>query len=83
MWLGEAHSREAWNHTAALMALIANCHRDPKKGRAFRATDFHPSARREDKGLLVTKENIGLMKDAFNKGFKKRSSKTERKDGAR
>ena len=83
MWLAEAHSREAWNHTAGLMAMIANCHRDPKKGRAYRATFFHPFARRQDKGLLVTKENIGLMKEAFlNSGFKKRN-KPQEKDGAR
>jgi hypothetical protein len=29
-----------WSQTAALMALTANCHRDPKK-RAYRPEDFY------------------------------------------
>jgi hypothetical protein len=42
--MAEGRQREAWNHTAALMALLANCHRDPKRSRAFRPDDFHPMA---------------------------------------
>jgi len=31
---------------SALMALLANCHRDPKKTRAFKPADFDPFAKR-------------------------------------
>lgn len=31
---------------SALLALVANCHRDPKKTRALRPADFDPFARR-------------------------------------
>jgi hypothetical protein len=31
-----------WNHTAALMALLANCHRDPRRHRPYQPADFHP-----------------------------------------
>jgi hypothetical protein len=41
----EARVRDAWSRTAAAMALVANCHRDPKKTRAYRPSDFrsHPT----------------------------------------
>ena len=38
----EGYEAQAWNHTASLMALLANANRDPKKTRAFKMTDFHP-----------------------------------------
>ncbi len=41
VWMVEAGRREAWNHTASLMALMANCHRGPKQ-KPFNAQDFHP-----------------------------------------
>lgn len=42
--MAEARQREQWNHTAALLALLANCHRDPRRSRAFTLNDFHPLA---------------------------------------
>ena len=43
--MADAASRDRWNHTASLLALITNCHRDPKKARAARPRDFHPHAK--------------------------------------
>jgi hypothetical protein len=40
--MAEARSRERWDHTASVMALLANLHRDPRKSRVFRPEDFHP-----------------------------------------
>ena len=40
--MAEARRRDAWERTAALMALLANCHRDPKKTPAFKVSDFDP-----------------------------------------
>jgi len=37
-----ARQQDAWNHTASVLAMLANVNRDPKKGRAFKPTDFHP-----------------------------------------
>lgn len=42
VWLAEARQRDQWNHTASVMALIANVNRDPKKGRPAKPDDFHP-----------------------------------------
>jgi hypothetical protein len=38
--MASARNRAEWQRTATLMALIANCHRDPKKTRAFAPEDF-------------------------------------------
>ena len=40
--MAQARQQDNWNHTAALLAMLANANRDPKKGRAFKPTDFHP-----------------------------------------
>lgn len=42
-WMHDARARSEWNHTAALMCLIANAHAGGK--RKFRVEDFHPMSR--------------------------------------
>lgn len=42
--MAEARSQVQWHHTAALLALIANCHRDPRRHRAYEPSDFMPAA---------------------------------------
>jgi hypothetical protein len=41
--MDDARRSAEWDHTASLMALIANCHRDPKRSPIVPA-DFHPFA---------------------------------------
>lgn len=41
--MAEARDRSDWQRTAALMALIANCHRDSRRQRPFRPEDFLPT----------------------------------------
>ena len=43
--MAEARRREEWGRTSAVMALVANVNRDPKKTRAFKPGDFDPTAR--------------------------------------
>jgi len=59
--------REAWNHTAAVLAMIANVNRDPKKHRVFRPDDFNPYAGggRWKQGTAITTDNIRILKKAF------------------
>lgn len=40
--MAEAHRRDAWGRTSAMMALLANCHRDPKRARPFVPAYFDP-----------------------------------------
>jgi hypothetical protein len=64
------HTRqqETWNHTASLLAMLANVNREPKKGRAFKPADFHPmptptKAQRAEAPPL--KGDIGMLKTVF------------------
>ena len=61
----QARQRDAWNHTASVMALLANVNRDPKKGRPFKPADFHPSPSKKakrKKGIPLTVDNIKMLK---------------------
>jgi hypothetical protein len=61
--MAEARSRQAWNHTSALLAMLANVHRDVKRTRAFKPADFHPHRRGEKQ--IVPKVGIGVLKQVF------------------
>jgi hypothetical protein len=61
--MSQSRTQEQWNHTAALLAMLANVNRDPKKGRAFRPLDFHPSQTRSAQKPL--KADITLLKSVF------------------
>ena len=71
--MAEGHSLAAWGHTAAVLAMLANCHRDPKKTRAFRPSDFLPadrhgnarSGRQSEEVIEIDESNIGLLRQAF------------------
>jgi hypothetical protein len=62
--MAEARVRDEWRRTAALMALIANCNRDPKRTKAFRPADFDPF-RKPDRPISV---GIDILKDVFIDG---------------
>ncbi|MCB9838201.1 MAG: hypothetical protein H6813_02585 [Phycisphaeraceae bacterium] len=55
--MAEARQRSEWGRTSTLLALIANAHRDAKKTRAFKPSDFDPFARRE---RTTTNDMAGL-----------------------
>lgn len=59
--MADARSRDEWSRTSSLMALLANCHRDPRKSRALTPRDFDPFAASETKVTV----GIGVLKDVF------------------
>ncbi|HEY1068411.1 MAG TPA: hypothetical protein VGE52_19970 [Pirellulales bacterium] len=61
--MAEGRTREAWNHTSALLALLANIHRDPKKTSPFKPADFHPSVKRAT--AAPVKVGIRVLKQVF------------------
>jgi len=65
LWMAEGHGRDEWGRMSVLCALIGNAHRDPKKGRAFKPSDFDPFGREPDEVIEVNHENIGTLKQAF------------------
>jgi len=62
--MAEAREKSEWARASALLALIANAHRDPKKGRVFRPNDFDPFAQRSREG----KADITVLRDVFIEG---------------
>ena len=62
--MAEAKSREAWAHTSVMLALTANCHRDPKKTRPFTPADFNPHERGRRKATASTTD-ITILKQVF------------------
>ena len=66
--MAEGRDRAQWRHTSAVMALVANVNRDPKKGRPFEPADFDPHSNDEKipKDVIeVTPETIPEFKKAF------------------
>ncbi len=62
--MAEARSRERWSHTSAVLALLANCHRDPrKKPTPYQPADFNPYQRRRERP--VRKASIQVLKQVF------------------
>lgn len=59
--MAEQRDRRNWQMTSAAMALLANCHRDPKRRGPYRASDFDPYARKA-KARTVP---ITVLKDVF------------------
>lgn len=59
--MAEGRQRSEWARNAALMALIANTQRDPKKSRAFRPGDFDPFSG----SAPAAKVDVGVLKTVF------------------
>ena len=68
--MADFRNREDWERTANVMALIANCNRDPKKRPSpYSPGEFGRYARATATGgITVTKETIGLMRAEFENG---------------
>ena len=66
LWMAEGRDRARWRHTSAVMALIANVNRDPKKGRLFEPSDFDPHSDESREDVIeVTPETVSEFKKAF------------------
>jgi len=61
--MAEGRQREQWARLSALMALVANTQRDPKKTRALKPKDFDPFAR-DFRGPPI-KADISVLKQVF------------------
>ena len=67
VWMAEARIKQQWAHTASLMALLANAHRDPKKGRAFKPADFDPTRKLAPSPAWreLPKADVSILKQVF------------------
>jgi hypothetical protein len=61
--MAEGRSRAAWDHTAYVVATLANVHRDPKKRpRPYEPEDFHPLRRRARRTPPTAKVTVGELR---------------------
>ncbi len=62
--MADGAMRERWSHTSSLMALFANLHRDPRKGKRFTPQDFDPFSRGQRKPPAIPAD-ITVLRDVF------------------
>jgi hypothetical protein len=61
--MARARQRAEWDRAAALMTLVANANRDPKKKPSpYRIEDFHPLMDRRPRGIPIKAANIRDLK---------------------
>jgi hypothetical protein len=63
--MAEARSRQQWTHTAALLALIANCHRDAKRHRPYTPDDFLPRCSTRERTSAPPITDLSILKAVF------------------
>ncbi|MBE7466817.1 MAG: hypothetical protein HS116_25380 [Planctomycetes bacterium] len=63
--MSEGHGRAAWAHTSAILALLANAHRDPKKHSAFTPGDFNPYEAQERCKPHTKTRDLSVLKAVF------------------
>ncbi len=70
--MAEGKSREAWDHTSAVLAMIANVNRMKKTSRKFSPLDFDPyrAEKKRDarKQPVVNTVGVGILKTVFIDG---------------
>lgn len=62
--MAEARGRFEWNQTSALLALMVNLVRDPRRGSPARPSDFNPFAERPPVPVLRGRD-LSILKDVF------------------
>lgn len=69
MLMAEGRQKAEWGRTAATMALIANCHRDPKKkSTPFTADDYLPRSRSRGQHVSVARLTDEILRVAEARG---------------
>jgi hypothetical protein len=63
--MAEARSQQQWSHTAALLALTANCHRDAKRHRPYTPEDFLPPRPLRERTQPAPITDLSILKAVF------------------
>lgn len=62
--MAKARQEDEWNRASALLAMLYNANRDPKKGPKHPA-DFNPHARKADRADTVVRAPLSALRDLF------------------
>jgi len=63
--MAEARTRDNWAHTSAMLAMIANAHRDPKKTKPFMPADFNPMEQQQANQPIIRTNDLSILKSVF------------------
>jgi hypothetical protein len=63
MWMAEGRGKAEWGRMSALLAMLANINRDPKKSSPAKPTDFNPFSPKKSRI-----ENLSELKGFFVPG---------------
>jgi len=66
-WMSEAiefRDKTEWNRISALMALLCNINRDPKRTKSFSPADFNPYMQKQ-----AARQNVIEVKDSQSKAL--------------
>ena len=75
VWMAEGRGRDLWAHTSAVLALVANVHRDPKKSQSFKPADFNPHlTETKRRSPLIKTKDLSILKTVFVKTPQQRSN---------
>jgi hypothetical protein len=61
--MAEAKSRDNWNHTSSILALIINVNRNPKKQRAVKPNELNPHEQKVR--AILRGKDLRILKDVF------------------
>ncbi len=69
--MADGRERAEWGRLSALLAMLANCNRDPKKGRPLSPADMNPytkiDGRQRSSAIdASTPEGKAMLKEAFS-----------------
>ena len=67
LYMAEGHSRDIWSATSAMMALIANVNRDPRKHRPYEPKDFNPHGKEVVAEGVVEKSDLSVARRFFKR----------------
>ena len=63
LWMAESRGKADWGRTAAVLAMLANAHRDPKRTRSFKPADFNPYE--TERRTVGKTKDLGILKTVF------------------
>lgn len=64
----EGAGQDRWSHTSAILCVIANANRDPKKSKQFKPSDFDPyeiAKRKEKERHDADPESLAMLRETM------------------
>jgi hypothetical protein len=63
--MAQGRGKAEWARASAILALMANCHRDPAKTRPFTPADFNPYGTEAKRRPIPKTKDLSVLKTVF------------------